>query len=391
MLASLGLTGCPADDDPLGGVCGAGFNAGNGTVGDFGTTEAALKVEAFLTASADLYGAAVDLEADVLGACTAMAVDLDIPTGELDPGAGELEVSAACGRVAEEIDAIIATLPTGVALGISITPAECTVDLDVAATCAAECDVEIEGSAEVECSGELHGSCSGACSGSCAVEGTVSCEGECSGSCTGTCSGTCTGTCSVPCDVEDGQGNCAGTCAGTCTGTCDAECTGTCTGTCTAEVTGSCAGECYGSCDATWEAECNGEANVTANADCKAACDVSANASATCTAPEVTIVGVDVGDPTAQARLDALIATLDANYPTLLQAQARIQYALAPSLESFVSSLTVAATSLADVGVQAAACLGVAVDAVTDAAARIDASVTVTVEVSASVSAEGGT
>ncbi|MCA9674740.1 MAG: hypothetical protein KC464_06860, partial [Myxococcales bacterium] len=383
VIAAAGLTACDTTD-PVGGACGDGFIAASGTVGDFGTGEAALKVEAFLHAAADLYGASVDLEGDVLGACTAMATDLGIPASELEPGTGELAVTVACGRVADEIDAIVASLPSGIALGISATPASCAVDLDLAATCAADCDVTIDGTATVECSGELHGSCSGSCSGSCTVDGTVSCTGACSGSCSGSCSGTCHGTCTGTCSANDAQGNCAGTCTGTCEGACDAECSGTCTGSCTADVTGSCTGECSGGCDASWDAQCTGEADVTANADCKAACDAQANATATCTLPDVTIVGVEVGDPTAQARVDALVATLETNFPVLLQAQARIQYALAPSLQGFVSSIGGAATSLADAGLQAAACLGVAADAVSEAAATIDASVSVTVEVSAS-------
>lgn len=384
------LTGCPADDDPLGDACGSGFNPDNNTVGDFGAGEAAGKVEAFLHAAGDVYTASLDVEADVLGACTAMAADLGIPAGELEPTGSELEVSAACGRVAEEIDAIVALLPTGVALGISATPASCTVDLDVAASCAAECDVTIEGEAMVECDGELHGDCSATCTGSCSVSGTVSCAAACSGTCTGSCSGTCHGTCEGTCTVRDDAGDCVGECSGTCTGTCDADCSGSCTGTCTSDVTATCEGECTGECSATWEAECNGEANVTANADCEAACDARANATATCTEPEVTITGVGVPDPADQARIDALVTTLGENYPALLQAQARIQYALAPSLDAFVSSVEGAATSLADAGVQAGACMVVAVDVVTEAAGRIDASVSVTVEVSASVSASGG-
>jgi hypothetical protein len=390
VLGLFALTGCPADDDPLGGACGNGFNAENGTVGDFGAGEAAGKVEAFLHAAADVYGASIDVEADILGACTAMAGDLGIPDAELEPTGSELPVTAACGRVSDEIDAIVALLPTGVALGISATPPSCTVDLDIAASCAAECDVTITGDATVECMGELHGSCSATCTGSCSVMGTVSCDAECSGSCTGSCSGTCHGACSGTCSAMDDQGNCVGTCSGTCTGSCDADCSGTCSGTCTSDVTATCEGECYGECSATWDAQCNGEANVDANADCQAACDARANATATCTEPDVTVTGVQVPDAGDQARIDALVMTLADNYPAILQAQARIQLALAPSLDAFVDSVQGAASSLADAGVQAAACMAVAVDVVSEAAGRIDASVSVTVEVSASVSASGG-
>jgi hypothetical protein len=381
------LGGCT--EDQLGNACGTGFDAASGTVGDFGAGDAAQKVEALLHASADLYTASVEVEADVRGACTAIATDLGVPASELAPGANELAVTSACNRAITEIDAIIATLPAGVALGISITPASCRVDLDLAATCAAECDVSIQGQAMVECTGELHGSCSGSCSGSCAIEGNVACTGACSGSCTGTCSGTCHGTCSGTCSATDAQGNCAGSCSGTCTGTCSATCSGTCSGTCTASVTGSCTGQCSGSCDATWDAECSGEANVTANAECKAACDTRANARATCDPPTVTIVGVALADAQAAARVNALVQTLRTNYPRLLRAQSRVQLAIAPSLPGFVSALQAATTSLRSVGVQATACMAVAVDAVVGSVAQINASVSVTVEVSASVSASG--
>lgn len=392
-LAALPLTlaGCTGgDDDPIGGTCGDGFNAETGTVGDFGTGEAALKAEAFLQATADLYGASTDVQAELLAACTAMAADLGISSSELEPSGAELEVTAACGRVATEIESILQTdLPVGGALAVSVTPAECMVDLDVAAQCAGECDVDIEGSAMVECNGELYGSCEGSCSGECVVEGSADCQGECSATCSGSCSGTCNGQCDGTCTLEDEQGNCIGTCTGTCEGACEGTCEGSCSGSCTADVEGSCSGECRGSCDVAWEAQCNGEADVQANADCEAACETRANANASCTEPTVTVVGVVVADPDAQQRLDALVATLEANLPALFRVQARLQYALIPSLDAFVSATVAASTSLASVGVQGAACLGVAADAAAEAAAGIEASFEVSVEVSASVSAEG--
>jgi hypothetical protein len=318
------LTGCPGGgDDGVGGACGTGFDPDTGTVGDFGATAAAQKVEAMLHASADLYAAASATEMETLAACTAMATDLGIPAGELQPAAGELAVTKACTRVKTEIDAIIKTLPVGVALGISVTPAQCTVDLNVAASCAAECDASITGNAMVECKGELHGSCSATCSGKCSVMGNVSCNASCSGTCSGTCTGKCYGTCNGTCAVKDSMGNCAGSCVGTCDGTCDANCQGTCMGTCTSTVTGSCSGECYGNCDATWTAECNGEANVMANVECKAACDARASAKATCDPPTVTIVAMHVSDSTKDAKLQALINTLKTNYPKLLRVQQR--------------------------------------------------------------------
>jgi hypothetical protein len=162
-----------------------------------------------------------------------------------------------------------------------------------------------------------------------------------------------------------------------------------CNGTCEATATGSCSGECYGMCSAQWTAECNGDADVTANAECKASCDARANAKAMCDLPTVTIVGVVVADQAKQAKIDKLVATLKANYPKLLQAQQKIQFAIAPSAAAFVTASRAAGTTLASAGVQATACLAVALDAVVDAAASVDASVSVSVMVSASVSASG--
>lgn len=383
------LTACPGEDDPLNNACGTGFNAETGTVGDFGAGDAAQKVEALLNASADLYIAANATEADLLAACTAIATDLGIPAAELQPGSNELAVTKACNRVSTEIDTIVATLPNGASLAISVTPASCTVDLQVSATCAAECDASITGTATVECDGELHGSCSASCTGSCAVTGTVSCSGECEGSCAGSCSGTCNGTCEGTCSAMDATGKCIGTCSGTCTGSCSGSCSGSCTGTCVADVTGSCSGECYGECSATWTAECNGEANVTANADCKAACDAQANANATCDAPTVTIVGVGLTDTAKAARVAALVATLTVNYPKILRVQSRLQFAIVPGIAGFTASLRAASTSLASAGIQATACMTSAIEAVVEASASVNASVSVSVEVSASATASG--
>lgn len=144
-------------------------------------------------------------------------------------------------------------------------------------------------------------------------------------------------------------------------------------------------------CNATWDAECTGEADVMANADCKAACDTSANAKATCDPPVVTIVAVALTNPTASARVAALVATLRTNYPKLLRAQQRVQLTIAPSLPGFATALQAASTSLRDVGVQGTACLVSAVQAVTGAASEINASVSISIEVSASVSASGST
>jgi hypothetical protein len=138
-----------------------------------------------------------------------------------------------------------------------------------------------------------------------------------------------------------------------------------------------------------WTAECNGEADVMANAECKAACDAQANASATCDPPTVTITPVGLTDTAKNARMTALVASLTVNYPKILRAQSRVQFAIAPGIAAFLTSLRAASTSLASVGVQASSCMAAAVEAVVDASASVNASVSVSVEVSASVSATG--
>ena len=391
-VAALGIamTGCP-EEGPGNILCGAAYDPATGTVSDFGADEAALKFETFLYASSDVYRSAIEAEANILASCQGMASDLGIPVEELQPVGEEFEVTSTCHRVAQEIEGILsADLPDGVGLGIAITPPVCSIDLDLAASCAAECDLTLEGNAEVTCTGDLYGSCTGSCSGECTFDGTAACQGVCTATCTGTCAGTCTGGCDGTCTVVDENGNCVGECTGTCTGTCEGSCDGTCEGSCVAEVTGACEGQCRGSCDVAWEAQCTGEADVTAEADCKAACDVRANANAVCTDPEITIIGVEVADVDAAARLAALVIALDNNLPAIIKTQAQLQTGLAPSLVAFRDSLEGSLEAATDLGTQAVACGAAALDAVATALEVVDASVTVSVEVSVSARVSGG-
>jgi hypothetical protein len=109
-----------------------------------------------------------------------------------------------------------------------------------------------------------------------------------------------------------------------------------------------------------------------------------------CDPPVVTIVvSVTSPDATKAAQITKLVTTLKANYPKIIRAQQRVTFALAPSAAAFVTASKAAAVTLKTAGVQASACLALAVDAVVDAAAAVDASVSVSVMVSASVSASG--
>lgn len=358
---------------------------------DFGDSDAAVKVEAFLNASAQLEGDATLLAGGVQESCDAMLTDLGVPIPA--PQGDELQVQASCGALATEIESIItAAVPAGARLVLTFEPAVCSIDVDAQVECVAECDANVTVDAQVMCTeGRLVGMCSGMCSGECRVEGMVACDAECRGTCDGTCSGTCTGQCTGTCSATNSEGECIGTCDGMCTGTCSAQCTGRCEGTCVADVDGSCMGECAGTCDVEFVApRCEGDVDVMADAQCEAACESHLNATAECTEPRVEVtVSVPV-DFAAQQRLADLIGVLQRNWPAFLAAVERLN-ATVQATETLIDTLSGLDDAASELGAVAEACV---IDAGTEAAAALaiaTATVDVTVEVTVSVTVEGGT
>ncbi len=384
-------TGEGGPGDSLGGaLCGGAFVVETGAVGDFGATAAAQKVEAFLRATADVYDTSLAVEADVRGACDAMAADMGIPAANLQPEADELAVTASCRAVAEHVETeLSAVLPADQVLVILVTPAECDVELDVAADCGGQCDVTIDGQAEIACDGTLHGTCSGRCTGRCEVDADIDCAGTCVGSCTGSCTGTCLGQCDGACSLVDGEGRCIGTCDGVCTGSCTGNCTGSCAGTCSVDIDGACQGECYGRCDLEWEPLCRGTADLDADIECQAACETQAHARVECSEPRFEVYIVPIEDSDGAARAARVAQALIDHYPRLVRAQYEVQTALVPSLTRFVEASDEVASVALDAGAQAVACMSVAVEAAVAAAASIEATVVISVDVSLSIETAG--
>lgn len=356
-ILSLSLLNCGANIDDV--TCGTSyFNVEGRTVGVLGTTADAKRVEAFLQATVDLNYAINDVHDSLVRTCRQIGDGIGVPASAYVPMTpGEAQVTTVCRPVYTEIASIIrAALPANARLDISATPAACTVDLQLAARCNAQCTA----SANVQvpqCSGQVVAQCSGACAGTC------------SGTCMGTCNGTCTGTCSQ----MDGAGRCIGTCQGTCQGTC----------------TASCMGECRGSCSVASSLRCEGQWDVQTNAQCSAACDAQARARASCTPPTVTINASATVSPAAQARFQALLTTLRANYPAFELIKQRSEYLLTQSAPTFLSSVQPALNAAGNVSATAALCGARAVVVAAEAVGKFNASVQVSVQFSASVSVQG--
>jgi hypothetical protein len=296
--------------------------------GELGQSADAQKVEAFLETGARFEEDSLALASEVEGVCTVMAADLGV---EVPSAQGEqLQVEATCRAVANEIHTIIdEALPSGATIEMAYTPPVCSFELDAMASCVAECDASFVAENNVTCEGgQLVGACEGTCSGECRADGTTS------------------------------------------------------------EVQGYCAGECAGSCDVAMQApRCEGEAYVEADAHCEAACDARIDARAECTEPSLEMSwSIDV-DPAAQARFDALIATLEANYPRLLALTARLENVVASGGE-LVTAFEGAAGAAGNLGYMATMCFADSTLLAASSLATIEVTMTVSVEVSASATAQ---
>ena len=391
LTGSLALTGnaCDASDPTNVSSCDLNFASEVNATFDSGP------LDALIEASARFGVTARDLDQSVRDACNAMNTDLGATTSD--------DTAIACANASAAIDAAFAA-NASVTVGIEFVPGVCSVAAQAIIDCTAECDVNFDAQATPPtCTGGmLSGGCSGSCSGSCSVDASAACTGSCSASCSGqcdatvsaSCTGTCAGQCEGTCDSMDGDGNCNGNCVGTCRGTCSGDiegtcsgsCTGSCSGSCTASVSGSCEGSCSGSCDVDFVAPTceGGTLEVMASAECKSACESDASFEVECTEAEIVLsYSGTVGDA---GQLSALVATLEANYPTIL-AVADKTAIVAGTAADLATQLSGAASAAAGISLQAADCLAQAVEAQVEAASSVSVTVEASVEVSGSVSA----
>lgn len=302
------------------------------------------KVRAFVTASKDLMLVSELMEKHATDACTNMARDLQIPPQQLQPRSDQpgARVQAACGAVAAAMDQI---LSAGVRIQASVTPPQCTANVQAEARCEGVCQASVTPA-------EIIANCE---------PGKLS--GTCVGRCTGACEGQCTGDCQGQCAQVDAYGRCAGQCNGTCAGTCN--------------------GTCKASCQGEWQApRCEGQIRgPSVDAECDASCRAHANFQAQCTPANVQLQVTGNHQMAA-----ALAATLRANLPLLLHAEFTLGKRVLGDARAVVEVGRALPNIIGQAGLQASACVAAAANATVQASARIN----VSIKASASVSGRAG-
>lgn len=369
LMVTVFIAGCPVLRGGRAG--GRGSTAGTAGVsgqcrGDFGTTHAAAKIEAFLAAAAEFGDTAVEIENELRAACQRMGRALGMAESEL-AGAGSEGMSRMCAAVNDrfraEMQAIRAA--SSVQVNIETRPPHCEVSMDAYASCAAECEAQVDpGSIQLQCEGgELRGRCTASCTGSCAVE----VSGQCSGTCEGFCDGQCTQTAA--------DGSCAG------------RCEGTCRGQCVAQASGSCQGECRGGCSVEFqEPYCTGEVRpASVSARCRASCNARLEAHARCEPGEARMSVSGGVDPSMQPRVDAVQAAVREGLGAILTLRTRLER-LSSAGREIARLAPELPNAAATVGIGAVACATSAAGAIADSMSRVSVSLEVTVSVSASAS-----
>ncbi|HQF22894.1 MAG TPA: hypothetical protein PK140_10415 [Polyangiaceae bacterium] len=369
-----GAVCCDADDFQVGGTISAKIGGG---------AQAQVAVQAI----ADLAGVASVMVDDLTVACRNIAQDLDAPEDkqkEADAKENKRDkVKAWC----ELAVAQIGSFKGSAKLTIKVDPPKCEASVSAKASCQGSCSAEAScdikanpptcegGSLEVACKGECtakagaslkcEGSCGGECKGSCEAQGGVKCAGKCEGTCEGDGSagnegiqadGTCKGTCKGTCEVTAPGASCTGSCKG--------ECKGSCTGSAEASV------KCDGECKADFEPlKCTGgelKGGCQVDAKCEANCDASVKAKAECKPPAVVIDFQAAAD----AKLNKLKATLEANLGFIYGAEAKVK-----GLVDISGTLSGNVSGLVEIK---AACLPAVAKAIDGAVTDIGVSVQVT-------------
>ncbi len=401
---AIGSGGCSAASslaNAQSALCCKSFDPGTNMLNATFTGNAATNAQfaVFAQAVGDLSTVAEGAVSDVTAACQGIATDL----GDMNSPAGKEGTDLMnfwCGEAVSQINAALSAA-AGVSLNISFQPPACSASVSVNADCQAHCNVN--GSCNVMANpptcmgGTLEVSCMGSCmaSGSASIDCTGSCSGMCSGSCQATggvsvaCNGKCDGTCAAMAGVGNGMGAQAdGTCQGSCSGKCtysstapSAMCTGSCSGQCSATCSamGSVAAQCSGTCSTMGTPlSCKGgtlSGGCMVDANCSANCNASASAKADCTPPALTITV----SGNANAQINVLVNTLEANLGNLIVVVKARGMAFA-NLISTVSSSGSASIS-GGLDAQGAACLIPIAAAVSQAATDFPVAISASVSV----------
>jgi len=296
-------------------------------------------VRAFVAASKDLAEVSAQMETEIFTACRNIGQDIGVADADLQGP----DVRAVCGAVSARLDAI---LSAGAKLEVRATPPECQANANAKAACSGTCDVEVD-------PGELVAECD---------PGKLS--GKCEGRCVGRCEGVCRGECDGKCEAQNASGQCEGRCEGKCNGGCDAT--------------------CHARCEGEWVApHCEGHVRPpSASGECAASCEARAEIRAECTP-----ANVQVEANKAAGDLATLVLSLEANLPTLVEAQFKLSQKLASSAKVLVEVSAELPEAVGNASLEAGACIAASAQAVAQASARVD----VSIQASASVTAKAGT
>ncbi|HEX4461134.1 MAG TPA: hypothetical protein VIA18_24305, partial [Polyangia bacterium] len=336
---------------------------------------------------------------DVTTACQNIALDLgaDPTDASVQGKTGTDALAAWCALAVSSINADFgASGSLATSVTVDFEPPVCTASLTATANCQASCSADAKCDIKANPPMCMGGSLTVECSGSCTASGTAdvactgSCSGKCSGSCKATggvavdCQGKCDGTCTAG-GASNGMGvkadgSCDGTCDGTCTldatapmvackGTCDGHCDAACKGTADVKV------KCDGSCDADYTpVSCNGgtlTGGCKVDASCQGSCNASASAKASCTPPTLAVVATAKAslDATGSSNLQAAIASLEKNLPSILVVFKARGAAFTGSLTAAGSAaVDITTTHSGDIGAKGAVCGVIIASAITTAA-----------------------
>jgi|SoiMethySBSTD1v2_1073268.scaffolds.fasta_scaffold36977_3 hypothetical protein len=346
------------------------------------------KVRVFMQAASDFAASADRIQAQVIDACSKVALDLgaeDSWSSIDDPDArmSNANRTGACDVAANLIeDVLIEAGRVNAKVSVLVSKGECHLDFAEQAKCDAECEANAKcdpGTVETRCEpGNLSVQCQANCQAGAVCVGLPERPANCMGECESTCVGQCHGTCTF----KDGRRteNDAN-----CNGKCSASCNGTCRGRCKLEapegVSCGASVRCTGGCSASFsDPVCTTEftpPKCTVDPDCHAACSARVAAHAVCDPTQVEVFA----DIRATPRLRPLIDTLQANLPALIEAAEKEGQQAMNAAHRLGEVGEKLSHRIEDLDGKSLACLGKASSAVGEAVSSFDVSVQASVDV----------
>ena len=341
-------------------------------------------VKVFAQASAELKAVAKNIKLDVKASCVDICNRLQVPDtwsalGDDDASISNAQGTGACDKASAEIDLIMREVKATANFALVVTPAICTVNTEVQAACESSCHVDATckpGQIDVitRCDpAKLSVQCQGTCNANAVCVGSVEAAAQCDGTCAATCNGTCAGTCVTETGTITTDSTCTGKCKGTCKGTCTGECQVTAQAGISCGVSASCRGGCTGmftapKCETELKAlppECH------ADATCQTSCSSRARSSVQCTQPKVVLMA----NVAASAKIPALKAAVEANFPRLIVAARAQGPIIQRALQDMATSGSAVISGSANLGAKSVACAATAVEVAASASVSVNVSV----------------